>query len=100
MGCGRRETAVDLGNRTQVLHQNIGGEPPDLDPQLLQTNFHFNVIMAVGEGLVGYDPRDLHPIPGVAERWEISTDGLVYTFHLRANARWSNGDPVTAPDFV
>src|SRR5262249_31718661 len=67
---------------------------------LLQTNPHFNVLMALGEGLVNYDPRDLHPVPGVAERWEISADGLSYTFHLRADARWSNGDPVTALDFA
>jgi oligopeptide transport system substrate-binding protein len=58
------------------------------------------VLSALFEGLVAEDPRDLHPVPGVAESWDISPDGLEYTFHLRANARWSNGDPVTAPDFV
>jgi oligopeptide transport system substrate-binding protein len=56
--------------------------------------------MALNEGLVGYDPQDLHPVPGVAERWEISPDGLTYTFHLRADAKWSNGEPLTAHDFV
>jgi oligopeptide transport system substrate-binding protein len=55
---------------------------------------------ALFEGLVTEDPVDLHPVPGVAERWEISPDGLLYTFHLRATAKWSNGDPVTATDFV
>ena len=99
-GCSRRETAVESGNRGQILHQGIATEPQDLDPYLLQYQSHFNVFMALNEGLVGYDPRDLHPVPGVAERWEISPDGLVYTFHLRANAQWSNGDPVTARDFV
>jgi oligopeptide transport system substrate-binding protein len=99
-GCTKRETPVELGNRTQVLHQNIGAEPQDLDPPMMQTNSHYQVLMALYEGLTGYDPQDLHPIPGVAERWDISADGLVYTFHLRANARWSNGDPVTAQDFV
>lgn len=97
--CAKPETAVALGNRTQVLHQNIGAEPRDLDPQLMQTNAHFNVLMALYEGLIGYDPHDLHPVPGVAERWDISDDGRLYTFHLRADARWSNGDPVTAQDF-
>ena len=97
--CAKPETAVARGNRTQVLHQNIGAEPRDLDPQLMQTNAHFNVLMALYEGLTGYDPHDLHPVPGVAERWEISDDGLIYTFHLRADAKWSNGDPVTARDF-
>ena len=99
-GCARRETDVAAGIRAQVLHQGIGAEPEDLDPQLTQFNPHFNIGMALGEGLVGYDPHDLHPIPGVAERWEISSDGLAYTLHLRGNARWSNGDPVTADDFV
>jgi oligopeptide transport system substrate-binding protein len=99
-GCAPRETLVQRGNRAQILHQGIGTEPQDLDPHLTQFNSHFNVGMALGEGLVGYDPHDLHPVPGVAERWEISEDGLVYTLHLRANARWSNGNPVTADDFV
>ena len=91
---------VEAGNRAQILHQGIATEPQDLDPQLLQFQSHFNVFMALSEGLVGYDPSDLHPVPGVAERWEISPDGLAYTFHLRANAKWSNGDAVTAHDFV
>jgi oligopeptide transport system substrate-binding protein len=99
-GCAKRETPVETGNRTQVLHQNIGAEPQDLDPAMMQTNSHFQVLMALYEGLIDYDPADLHPIPGVAERWEVSADGLVYTFHLRANAQWTNGDPVTARDFV
>ncbi|MSU51622.1 MAG: peptide ABC transporter substrate-binding protein [Opitutus sp.] len=98
--CTRRETAVEAGTRAQILHQGIGAEPQDVDPHLTQFNSHFNIAMALGEGLVGYDPRDLHPIPGVAERWEISPDGLGYTFHLRAGARWSNGDALTADDFV
>ena len=60
----------------------------------------YNVISALIEGLVSEDPHDLHPVPGVAERWDISRDGKTYTFHLRHNAKWSNGDPVTARDFV
>lgn len=98
--CLRRETPVERGIREQVLHQNVAAEPSTLDPQFLHYNSDFNIIMALGEALVGYDPQDLHPVPGVAERWEISPDQLTYTFHLRANARWSNGDPVTAHDFV
>ena len=46
------------------------------------------------------DPKTLKPIAGVAENWKISSDGKVYTFYLRPNAKWSNGDPVTANDFV
>src|SRR5476651_2001942 len=54
---------------------------------------------ALFEGLVTEDPQ-LNVIPGVAEKWDISADGLVYTFHLRADAKWSNGDPLTARDFA
>ena len=98
--CTRRETAVEAGTRTQVLHQGVGADPNDLDPQIVSTNQAAAVSMALCEGLTNYDPRDLHPVPGVAERWEISPDGLTYTFHLRPNAKWSNGDPVVAEDFV
>ena len=59
------------------------------------------MIIALIEGLVSEDPKNLKPVPvDVAEKWEVSEDGLVYTFHLRKNAKWSNGDPVTAQDFV
>ena len=98
--CAKHEKPVEVGNRTQTLHQNIGAEPQDLDPAMMQTNSHYQVLMALYEGLTGYDPQTLAPVPGVAERWDVSADGLVYLFHLRTNARWSNGDPVTAQDFV
>ncbi len=99
-GCSRRETNVVAGNRDQILHQSTGAEPNTLDPQTIQTNADFNLIVALGEGLAAHDPHDLHPVPGVAERWDTSADGLTWTFHLRADARWSNGDPVTAQDFL
>jgi oligopeptide transport system substrate-binding protein len=72
----------------------------DLDPQIVNGVGEFNVISALLEGLVSEDPRDLHPVPGVAERWDISADGRTYTFYLRHNARWSNGDSVMARDFI
>lgn len=99
-GCGRRESLVDRGNRGQILHQGIGTEPQDLDPHMLQFQSHFNVFMALNEGLIGYDPQDLKPVPGVARSWDVSADGLTYTFHLRTEAKWSNGEPLTAHDFV
>jgi oligopeptide transport system substrate-binding protein len=52
------------------------------------------------EGLVILDENTLEPLPGVADRWEISPNGLVYRFHLRADGRWSNGQTVVAEDFV
>jgi len=99
-GCGRRETNVQRGDREQVLHRGIGSEPGDLDPQLATGLAEQCVTSALFEGLVREDARDLHPVPGVADHWEVSPDGLAYTFHLRADARWSDGTPVTAPDFV
>jgi len=56
--------------------------------------------MALYEGLTEYDPKTLAPIPAVAERWESNTELTEFTFYLRKNARWSNGDPITAQDFV
>ena len=99
-GCARRGTPVDRGTRDQILYRSLSAEPTDLDPQLVTSLPGINVSSALFEGLVSEDPIDLHPVPGVAESWEISPDGLDYTFHLRANARWSNGEPVTAQDFV
>ena len=78
----------------------LGSEPQYLDPHLASSVSAHNVIIALIEGLVSEDPKTLKPVPGVAEKWEVSDDGLVYTFHLRKNAKWSNGDPVTAQDFV
>jgi oligopeptide transport system substrate-binding protein len=99
-GCARRESAVESGIRDQVLHRGIGYEVTELDPHLVTGIAEGNVLRALFEGLVTEDPGDLHPVPGVAERWEVSADGTTYTFFLRADARWSDGSPVTADDFV
>ncbi|MDQ1257694.1 MAG: oligopeptide transport system substrate-binding protein, partial [Candidatus Hydrogenedentes bacterium] len=79
-----------------------GAEPQDLDPQITTGVPEHRLSTVLFEGLVTLDfaSPDLPPIPAVAERWTVSDDGLVYTFTLRENARWSNGDPVTARDFV
>ncbi len=84
----------------QILHWSNGSEPSDIDPQVITGIPEHKIVTALIEGLVAEDPKDLHPVPGVAESWEISADGLLYTFHLRADAKWSNGTPVTAQDFV
>lgn len=99
-GCSRRETSVQIGNREQILHRGVGPEVADLDPHLGTGVTDYNVLTALFEGLVTEDPVDLHPVPGVAERWEVASDGLTYTFYLRSSAKWSNGEPVTAQDFI
>ncbi len=82
-----------------VLVFNAGEEPGSLDPALSHDIAGLKVLMHVFEGLAAYDPRDASPVPAAAERWEVSPDGKTWTFRLR-EARWSNGDPLTAADFV
>jgi oligopeptide transport system substrate-binding protein len=98
-GCVKRESLVEAGDHDQVLHLGNGSEPADLDPSTVTGDIEYHIIMSLMEGLVSEDPVDLHPVPGVAERWDISPDRKVYTFHFRENAKWSNGEPVTAHDF-
>jgi oligopeptide transport system substrate-binding protein len=99
-GCSRGATAVQIGDRDQVLHRGLSVEPVGLDPILATDTSYYTVLSALLEGLVAEDPVDLHPVPGVASSWEVSPDGLTYTFHLRADARWSDGAPVTSSEFL
>ena len=99
-GCARHETAVQTGNREQILQLGNLTEPTDLDPQIITSQQDFNIVLSLFEGLTTPDPQDLHPTPGAAQSWDISPDQTVYTFHLRPNARWSDGSPVTARDFL
>jgi oligopeptide transport system substrate-binding protein len=98
--CSKRETAADEGVRTRTLLVGNAAEPATLDPHALNAYTDMRVAMALFEGLTVLDEATAKPLPGAAERWEVSADGLVYTFHLRANGKWSNGEPVTADDFV
>ena len=79
---------------------NNGTEVTTLDPATVTGVPEGRVIRAIFEGLVVKDPETLEPVPGMAESWLVSEDGLTYTFNIRQNAKWSNGDPVTAEDFV
>jgi len=98
--CGRHGSNVESGNREQILHRGISPDISELDPQLSTVANDYAALHALFEGLVSEDPVDLHPVPAVAERWEISDAGQRYTFFLRPTAKWSNGDPITAGDFV
>jgi oligopeptide transport system substrate-binding protein len=99
-GCGRPETRVEHGNRHQILHFDNVAEPQDLDPHIVTGVPEHRLLTALFEGLVSEDPQDLAPQPGVAHRWERTDDQRTYTFYLRTNALWSNGERVTALDFV
>ena len=98
-GGGSGLNRVDQGTIDGVLHFGNGSDPQTLDPHLATGVPESHVIDALFEGLATKNPYTLEPEPGVAERWEISPDGMTYTFYLRQNATWSNGDPVTAEDF-
>jgi len=97
--CDRGHTRVEEGDATGVLHFGNGTEPQSIDPQIATGVPESRILEALFEGLVGKDPATLAPRPAVAESWEVTPDGLTYRFHLRADARWSDGTPLTAEDF-
>lgn len=104
-GCGGEQqsgsglTRVEQGSLNGVIHFGNGVEPEGLDPHIVTGVAENKIVSALFEGLVTKHPETLEVEPGMAESWEISDDGTLYTFHLRENALWSNGDPVTAVDF-
>jgi oligopeptide transport system substrate-binding protein len=91
-GCDSHDSRADL----VVLN---GAEPESIDPAEITGQLDGRIAYALFEGLLHYD-RFGHPQPGIAQSWDISPDRRIYTFHLRADAKWSNGDPVTADDFA
>ncbi len=93
-----------VGGTTEALAEKVlrianMGEPETLDPHKTSITIESNVLRNLFEGLVVQDPKG-DVAPGVAETWSVSADGMTYTFNLRANAKWSNGEAVTARDFV
>ncbi len=75
-----------------------GPEPSSLDPLLVTGIEELRAVLPLFEGLTRPDPKTARAIPGLAEYWEVSPDGRVYTFHLRTNAAWSTGQPILADD--
>jgi len=100
VGCSSGERNGTSSEELKILKITVGAEPEDIDPHVVTGVPEHHIIAALTEGLVAEDPVDLHPVPGVAEKWEVSEDGKVYTFQIRENAKWSNGDPLTASDFL
>lgn len=86
------------GGSGHVLRYALEAEPATLDPAKSTAIPESLVELQIFEGLTRLDDKD-QPAPGAAENWEVSADGLTYVFHLRSNAKWSNGEPVTAQDF-
>jgi ABC-type oligopeptide transport system substrate-binding subunit len=83
-----------------VLRYNNGAEPEYFDPHLMSGQPDGRIARMLFEGLATPHPKTLETEPGQAYRWDLSRDGLTYTFHLRPGLRWTNGEPVTAGDFV
>jgi oligopeptide transport system substrate-binding protein len=111
-GCGGSDGSSSGGNQNtqtqasggnlaadQTVTVNWGAEPPSLDPGLATDTTSSNVLLNIMDPLVKLGD-DLKPVPSLAESWDISSDGKTVTFHLRKDGKWTNGDPVTAEDFV
>jgi oligopeptide transport system substrate-binding protein len=99
-GCRPAGSPAAAAAAAKVLRVGNSSEPKDLDPQTATAYTESTILSALFEGLTAVDDATAQPVPGAAERWDISADGLTYTFHLRADVTWSNGDPLTAQDFV
>jgi len=91
------QTAAPTDN---VLRYVTGSEPESIDPQVGTGQPEARIYLAIYDGLVEYHPKTMEPIPSIAESWEVGKDGTEYLFHLRKNAKFSNGDPIKANDFV
>jgi oligopeptide transport system substrate-binding protein len=99
-GCKPKETRADRSAAEGILLMGNGTEPSRLDPHLATGVPENHILSAILEGLIAYHPtNDSLPEPGMAESWDKNEDASVWTFHLR-DAKWSNGDPVVADDFV
>src|SRR5882724_9653328 len=89
----------DVSNAMRMLRRGLPGEPRTLDPYLAEDTFSFPVLRDLYEGLTSED-RSGTIVPGAAESWTVDTTGTVYTFLLRPKAKWSDGDPTVATEFV
>ena len=99
-GCGKSISPVDLALDKQILHFGNGTEPQGLDPHIVTGVPEHHLLISMCEGLTISNPKGGDNLPGVAKSWSISPDGKTYIFFLNENAKWSNGDPVIAEDFV
>jgi len=99
--CDSRAPASPQGTRSEplILHRGLGGQPGSLDPQRAEDAFSFDVLRDLYEGLTTSSPSG-EVLPAAAESWSVEDSGTRYVFKLRRDARWSNGDPVLARNFV
>ncbi len=95
-----KQTNVEFGNENGVLFLANGTEPQGLDPHLTTGVPESNIVESLMEGLTSLHHDSVKPRPAAAESWTVSEDGKRYVFKLRENGKWSNGEPITAQDFV
>jgi oligopeptide transport system substrate-binding protein len=98
-GCSKHSHSSAAESAQVSLRRGLGGEPASLDPAAATDNFSTQVIQDLYEGLTGESSTG-EVVPGVASSWTVDSTGTTYTFHLRSDARWSNGQPVRANEFV
>ncbi|MCM8711988.1 peptide ABC transporter substrate-binding protein [Clostridium sp. SYSU_GA19001] len=101
-GCASKSSepgkAGGAATSQQILRYNLGADPKTIDPGLNSSVEGGTVIVNAFEGLTNIDSKE-QVVPGAAEKWDISPDGLKYTFYIRKDAKWSDGQPVKAQDF-
>jgi oligopeptide transport system substrate-binding protein len=104
MSCARVDSGAYFGRTVppddNILRYVSGSEPESFDPHISSGQPEARIYMALFDGLVEYDPKTLLPIPAIAKSWEISSNVDVLVFKLRDNAKWSDGTPINAHDFV
>jgi oligopeptide transport system substrate-binding protein len=101
--CSESINPVDSGLENQIYHHGNGSEPQGLDPHIVTGVPEHHILISLCEGLTipNPNPNDMNGyMAGTAESWSISDDGKEYVFNINKNAKWSNGEPVTADDFV
>lgn len=91
--------ALQTTAAAETFRRANGNEPDTLDPQKYELLSENNILRDLFEGLASTD-ENMRIVPGQAERWDVSEDGMTWTFHLREGLEWSDGEPVTAADFV
>ena len=103
IGCSENISPVDSGLEKQIYHHGNGSEPQGIDPHIVTGVPEHHILISLCEGLTipNPNPNDMNGyMAGTAESWTISDDGKEYIFNINKNAKWSNGEPVTADDFV
>jgi oligopeptide transport system substrate-binding protein len=103
ISCSESINPVDSGLENQIYHHGNGSEPQGIDPHIVTGVPEHHILISLCEGLTipNPNPNDTNGyMAGTAESWSISDDGKEYIFNINKNAKWSNGEPVTADDFV